>query len=41
MKFGLRLSFHLKHSLRGYTVGTTAGFQVKIVVALAPTNPAT
>jgi hypothetical protein len=31
MELSLRLSFHLRHSLRGYTVGTTVRFQVKIV----------
>jgi hypothetical protein len=34
--FCLFLSFHLRHNLGGYTVGTTAGFWVKIVEALAP-----
>jgi hypothetical protein len=32
----LRLSFYLRHSLGGYTVGTTVGFPVKIMEALAP-----
>jgi hypothetical protein len=36
MKFSLRLSFYLRHSLRGYIMGTTAGFPVKIMEALAP-----
>jgi hypothetical protein len=36
MKLSLHLSFYLGHSLRGYTVGTTAGFPVKIVEALTP-----
>jgi hypothetical protein len=36
MELGLHLSFYLRHSLRGYTVDTTAGFTVKIVEALAP-----
>jgi hypothetical protein len=31
MQLSLRLSFHLKHNLEGYTVGTTIGFQVEIV----------
>jgi hypothetical protein len=38
------LSFYLRCSLGGYTVGTTAGFPVEIIEALAPTisppNPA-
>jgi hypothetical protein len=33
MKLGIRLSFYLKHSLRGYTVGTTVGFLGNIVEA--------
>jgi hypothetical protein len=33
MKFSLRLSFYLRHSLRGYMVGTTVGFSVKIMKA--------
>jgi hypothetical protein len=36
MELSLCLSFYLRHSLGGYTVGTTAGFPVKIVEALAP-----
>jgi uncharacterized SAM-dependent methyltransferase len=36
MKLGLRLSFYLRRSLGGYTVGTTAGFLVEIVEALSP-----
>jgi hypothetical protein len=36
MKFSLRFSFYLKHSLGGYTVGTTMGFPVGIVLAVAP-----
>jgi hypothetical protein len=32
----LRLSFYLRRSLRGYTVGTTAGFPIEKVEALAP-----
>jgi hypothetical protein len=36
MELSLRLSFYLKRSLGGYTVGTTAGFPVEIVEALAP-----
>jgi hypothetical protein len=40
MQLSLCLSFHLRHSLGGYTVGTTAGLQVEIMVALAPqTSP--
>jgi hypothetical protein len=40
MQLSLRLSFHLRHRLGGYTVGTTLGFQVEIVEALAPqTSP--
>jgi hypothetical protein len=34
MKLSLRLSFYLRHSLRGYLVGTTAGFPAKIVEVL-------
>jgi hypothetical protein len=33
MKLGIRLSFYLRHSLRGYTVGTTVGFLGNIVEA--------
>jgi hypothetical protein len=36
MQLSLGLSFYLKRSLRGNMVGTTTGFQVKIVEALAP-----
>jgi hypothetical protein len=36
MELSLCLSFYLKRSLGGYTVGTTAGFPVKIMEALAP-----
>jgi hypothetical protein len=36
MELSLRLSFYLRRSLRGYTVDTTAGFQVKIMEDLAP-----
>jgi hypothetical protein len=36
MELSLCLSFYLRRSLRGYTVGTTAGFLVEIVEALAP-----
>jgi hypothetical protein len=36
MELSLRLSFYLRRSLGGYTVGTTVGFQVKIVEYLAP-----
>jgi hypothetical protein len=36
MQLSLRLSFHLKHGLEGYRVGTTVGFQVEIVDAFAP-----
>jgi hypothetical protein len=36
MKLSLRLSFYHRHSLRGYTVGTTMGFPIEIVEALAP-----
>jgi hypothetical protein len=43
MQLSLCLSSHLRHSLGGYTVGATTGFQVKIVEALAsqtsPPNP--
>jgi hypothetical protein len=31
MEFGLRLSFYLRRSLEGYTVGTTTGFPIEIV----------
>jgi hypothetical protein len=36
MELSLHLSFYLRHSLGGYTVGTITGFPVKIVEALAP-----
>jgi hypothetical protein len=36
IELSLRPSFYLKRSLGGYTVGTTAGFPVEIVEALAP-----
>jgi hypothetical protein len=36
MKLSLRLSFYLRRSLRGSTVGTSMGFPVKVVEALAP-----
>jgi hypothetical protein len=36
MKRSLRLSFYLRCSLGGYMMGTTTGFSVKIVEALAP-----
>jgi hypothetical protein len=36
IEFSLRLSFYLRCSLRGYMVGTTAGFPVEILEALAP-----
>jgi hypothetical protein len=36
MQLRLRLSFHLRHSLGGYTSGKTAGFQDEVVEALAP-----
>jgi hypothetical protein len=36
MELSLRVSFYLRHSLRGYMVDTTAGFPVKIVEALEP-----
>jgi hypothetical protein len=36
MEFSLCLSFYLTRSLKGYTVGTTAGFPVHIVEALTP-----
>jgi hypothetical protein len=35
MELSLRLSFYLKRNLGGYTVGTTTGFSVEIVEALA------
>jgi hypothetical protein len=36
MELSIRLSFYLRCSLEGYTVGTTMGFLVKIMEALAP-----
>jgi hypothetical protein len=36
MQLSLRLIFYLRHSLGGYTVGTTTAFWVKIMEALAP-----
>jgi hypothetical protein len=36
MELSLRMSFYHIRGLRGYTVGTTAGFPVKIMEALAP-----
>jgi hypothetical protein len=36
MEPSLRLSFYLRRNLWDYTVGTTTGFSVKIVEALAP-----
>jgi hypothetical protein len=36
MELSLLLSFYLKHNLRGYTVGTTTGFLIEIIKALAP-----
>jgi hypothetical protein len=36
IELSLRLSFYLRRSLGGYLVGTTTGFLVKIVEALAP-----
>jgi hypothetical protein len=35
MKLRIRLSFYLRRSLGGYTVGTTVGFPIEIVEALA------
>jgi hypothetical protein len=35
MELSLCLSFYLRRSLEGYMVGTTAGFPVKIMEALA------
>jgi hypothetical protein len=35
MELSLCLSFYLRRSLRGYTMGTTMGFPVKIGEALA------
>jgi hypothetical protein len=36
MEVHLHLSFYLRRSLGGYTVGTTVGFPLRIVEALAP-----
>jgi hypothetical protein len=36
MEFNLCLSFYLRRNLMGYTVGTTMGFPVEIMDALAP-----
>jgi hypothetical protein len=36
IELSLRLGFYLRHSLGASTVGTTVGFPVKIVEALAP-----
>jgi hypothetical protein len=36
MELSLCLSFYLRCSLGGYMVGTTAGFPVRTVEALAP-----
>jgi hypothetical protein len=36
MELSLCLSFYLRRSLGGYTVGTTMGFLVEIVQALTP-----
>jgi hypothetical protein len=36
MEHSLRPSFDLRRNLGGYTVGTTAGFPVEIMEALAP-----
>jgi hypothetical protein len=36
MELSVYLSFYLRSSFRGYTVGTTAGFPVEIVEDLAP-----
>jgi hypothetical protein len=35
MEISLRLSFYLRRSLGGYTVGTTTAFPIEIVEALA------
>jgi hypothetical protein len=44
MQLSLCLSFHLRHILEGYLVGTTMGFWVETMEALAsqtlPLNPA-
>jgi hypothetical protein len=36
MELSLCLSFQLRRSIGGYTVGTTTEFQVKTMEALAP-----
>jgi hypothetical protein len=36
MELSLRLSFQISHSLGGYMVGTTMGFRVATMEALAP-----
>jgi hypothetical protein len=36
MKLSLYLSFYFRHILGVYMVGTTAGFPVEIVEAIAP-----
>jgi hypothetical protein len=36
MEHSLHLNFYLVRSLGGYTVGTTAGFRVELMEALAP-----
>jgi hypothetical protein len=36
MELSLHLSFYLRRNLRGYMVGTTVGFPVDIMEALAP-----
>jgi hypothetical protein len=36
MKLSLRLIFYHKRSLGGYMVGTTVGFPIEIMEALAP-----
>jgi hypothetical protein len=36
IELSLRLSFYLRHKLRGYMVGTTVGFPIEIVEVLDP-----
>jgi hypothetical protein len=36
LELSLGMSIYLKRSIRGYTVGTTTGFPIEIVDALAP-----
>jgi hypothetical protein len=36
MELSLHLSFYLRRSLRGYMVGTIAGFLVEIMEAFGP-----